>query len=185
VDASWERFLRTPQASEHAVQVYGDADELAASVADYVAAGFARGEPAVLVVTREHRQRFQRALRARGLNLAELSIFGLLTVADARDVLARFMSADRPSAARFEAAVGTMIDEVAARFPDKTVRAFGEMVDVLCRRGLPEAAAVLEGYWTDLAYTRRFSLLCGYRCDSLREDGLQAVTDAHTHALVA
>ena len=75
------------------------------------------------------------------------------------------MDGDRPSAEQFEAVVGGLMDQVGARFPNRRIRAFGEMVDLLCERGNPSAAAALEELWNRLARRRSFSLLCGYRID--------------------
>ena len=41
MDRTWAEFLEAPDESGHAVQVYAEADELAESVAAYLATGFA------------------------------------------------------------------------------------------------------------------------------------------------
>jgi hypothetical protein len=58
------------------------------------------------------------------------------------------------------------------------------MVDLLTARGEPDTAAALEALWNELAKTRRFSLLCGYRLDVFdraSQQMLPAVCRAHTH----
>ncbi len=58
------------------------------------------------------------------------------------------------------------------------------MVDLLTRRGEPDTAAELEELWNQLAKSRRFSLLCGYRLDVFdraSQQMLPAVCSAHTH----
>jgi hypothetical protein len=58
------------------------------------------------------------------------------------------------------------------------------MVDLLTARGEHDTAAGLEALWNELAKTRRFSLLCGYRLDVFdraSQQVLPAVCSAHTH----
>jgi hypothetical protein len=94
-----------------------------------------------------------------------------------------------PSRAAFEHIVEGLLDDVATRAPGREVRAFGEMVDLLCERGQPKAAAELEGLWNDLGRRRRFSLLCGYRLDVFDRGAqvgtLPDVCRAHSHVLPA
>jgi DcmR-like sensory protein len=181
----WSEFLHGATPSAHAVQVYGDLEELAESVAAYLAAGFEAGEPAVVVATDEHWSRFEHRLAVAGWDAPTMRQHGLLAVEDADATLAAIMGGDRPSADAFVQVVGGLIDRVAGRSPGKTVRAFGEMVDVLCQRGETEAAIALEELWNDLARRRRFSLLCGYRLDvfdrSAQAGPLPEVCRVHSH----
>ena len=183
--AAWADFLQGSPSPGHAVQVYQDAGELADSVGAYLAAGFEAGEPAVVVATSEHWPLFAAELARRGWHAAELDAQDLLTVADAEATLGTFMDGAVPSARRFEQVVGGLVDRAAERRPGRHVRAFGDMVDVLCRQGDPEAALAVEELWTELARTRRFSLLCGYRLDLFDRASqlapLPGVCRAHTH----
>ena len=60
MDRAWAEFLKAPDEPGHAVQVYAEPDELAESVAAYLAAGFAAGDPAVVVARAEHFELFRR-----------------------------------------------------------------------------------------------------------------------------
>jgi len=159
---SWQTFLESASPAEHAVQVYTELDELAESVGRFLDAGFRVGEPALVIATPEHWESFRAELERRGADLDELQAVGMLTCLDADESLALFMDGDVPVAERFEEAVGGVLDEVAGRFPEKTVRAFGEMVDLLSQRGHQAAAIALEDLWNDLAAVRRFALFCAY-----------------------
>jgi len=183
---SWRSFIESAGASDHAVQVYDGVDELTSSVGAYLANGFAAGSPALVVATPGHRRAFDGELRARDLDPLDLQERGLLTCRDAEETLATFMHDGRPSPKRFEATVGALVDEVASRFPEQTIRAFGEMVDILWARESKHAAIELEELWNELARKRRFALLCGYRLDifdiDVQTGALPAVFGAHTHA---
>ena len=190
VNASWNDFLGGG-ACGHAVQIYADVGELAASVAAYYASGFEAGEPGVLIATGPHRARFKAELATAGWPAARIDRAGLLVVADAEETLETFLGDDGfPSASAFEAVVGTLLDGVAERFPGKHVRAFGEMVDILCARGENEAAVSLEELWNSLTRSRSFfSLLCGYQLDvfdlTAQTEVLPDVCRTHSHVLTA
>jgi hypothetical protein len=184
MESGWVDFLRLPADGGHAVQVYAQLDELAESVAAYLATGFAAGEPGIVVATREHQLTFNRFLAGAGWDAEVLVEAGLLISLDAEETLASLFEDGELSAAAFDRVVGGVIDSATARFPDRHVRAFGEMVDLLTARGEHDTAARLEELWNDLTKTRRFSLLCGYRLDVFDHESqrlLPAVCSAHTH----
>jgi hypothetical protein len=184
VETRWVDFLRSPGDSGHAVQVYAELDELAESVAAYLATGFAVGEPAVMIATADHQATFTRFLAGAGWDANVLAEAGLLLTFDAEETLASLIEDGELSAAAFERVVGGVIDGMAERWPERRIRAFGEMVDLLTARGEPDTAAALEALWNQLAKTRRFSLLCGYRLDVFdraSQQMLPAVCSAHTH----
>lgn len=184
MEAGWVDFLKAPADGGHAVQVYAQLDELAESVAAYLATGFAAGEPAVVIATRDHQETFTRFLAGAGWDAEVLVESGLLLTLDAAETLASLLEDGELSATAFERVVGGVIDRTAERFPERRIRAFGEMVDLLTARGEPDTAAALEELWNELTRTRRFSLLCGYRLDVFDRDSQQllpAVCSAHTH----
>ncbi len=190
VEAAWTGFLRGAGPAAHAVQVYRDVGELADSVAQYLAAGFDVGEPGLVVATPEHWKCFTERLAESGWDAARMEHHGLLFYADADATLAAILDGgERPSAERFDAVIGGLMDRVAARFPARRIRAFGEMVDLLCQRGNPTAAARLEELWNKLARRRPFSLLCGYRADVFDRGAqvslLPQICHSHSHVLPA
>lgn len=183
---SWTGFIESAAACQHGVQIYGDADELTDAVACYLAAGFAAGDPAIVIATADHRRRFADALEARGHDPATLLRTRMLTTRDAEEVLASFMEEELPSPQRFEQSVGALVDEASASFPGRTIRAFGEMVDILAREGRQDGALALEELWNGLARTRSFALLCAYRLDifdvDIQSRLLPGIFRTHTHA---
>jgi hypothetical protein len=184
MEAGWVDFLKAPRDGGHAVQVYAELDELAESVTAYLATGFAAGEPAVVIATPDHLATFDRFLAGAGWDPQVIADAGLLLTLDAGETLALLFEDGELSGTAFERVVGGVIDRIAARFPERRIRAFGEMVDLLTARGEPDTAAALEGLWNALAKTRRFSLLCGYRLDVFdraSQQMLPAVCSSHTH----
>jgi hypothetical protein len=182
---SWNTFIEVAPAADHAVQIYDDLAELTTSVGRYFEAGFRVGEPALVIATAEHWQSFAAELESRGWDVDQLQRDALLTCCDAQQVLEQFMDGDVPAPDRFEQVVGAVIDDVAAEFPDTTIRAFGEMVDLLWRRGSEAGAIALEELWNELAEQRRFALLCGYNLDifdlHVQTNALPEILRTHTH----
>jgi MEDS: MEthanogen/methylotroph, DcmR Sensory domain len=182
---SWTTFLETAPPAEHGVQCYRELDELAASVARFLAGGFRAGEPAVVIACADHWPVFAEELDRRGHDIDELEKHGLLTRCDADETVALLMDGERPSAERFEDVIGGTIDTVALRFPDRTIRAFGEMVSILAQRGEQAAAIALEELWNGLLQTRPVALLCAYELDVFDLDAqtaaLPEIVRTHTH----
>lgn len=168
------------------MRIYEDADDLAATVAGYLEAGFRAGEPAVAIATADHRRDFTQTLQLGGWAVDGLERDRLLVWADADDVLVRILDGDRPARDRFLDVVGGLIDEAAAGAPGKTVRAFGEMVDILWRDGRESTAVELEELWNELAGSHPVAVLCAYRLDVFDPDvqarALPAVLHSHLHA---
>jgi hypothetical protein len=169
----------------HAAKTYLESGDLADSVAAYVAAGFEAGEPAVLVATADHAGLVAERLAGSGWDAHRIDELGLLVLADAESTLGRIMDGRHPSPFAFERVIGGILDEVSARFPERRVRAFGELVNVLRERGQHDAAVELEELWNRLARTRDFTLLCGYRVDVFdRASQIEMLPDVcrlHTH----
>jgi hypothetical protein len=165
---------------EHFAQLYQESEPLAEAVADYIGAGLRAGEAAVIIATPPHRAAIERKLAAAGLR-------GRLEVLDAERTLARFMEDGMPQWNAFREIVGGLIAELRLQHP--TVRAYGEMVDVLWQRGQREAAIRLEEYWNELGKLQTFSLFCAYRMNPLEIEtyggALQAVCKVHSHLIPA
>ena len=190
VTKNWAGFLAGQDPCAHAVQIYADLDELADSVASYLASGFDAGEPAVVVASADHAGRFLEKLAAHGWDEGRIKGEAYLRIEDAKETLAAIMQGGRsPSCAAFEQILGGLLDEAELRAPGREVRAFGEMVDLLSERGETRAAAELEELWNDLGRRRRFSLLCGYHLDvfdrASQVGTLPDVCRAHSHVLAA
>ena len=183
--SGWDEFVSGGADHGHAVQIYRELPELALSVADFFAAGFESGAPALLVATSEHRGRLLAALAARGWDVDQLELDEMLVCRDAAAVLDAIMRGGYPSSAAFDDVVGGLIDQLADAFPGAEPRVFGEMVDVLFRRGDDDAAVSLEELWNSLAWSRRFSLLCAYELDVLDRETqatrLPEICRTHSH----
>jgi len=183
----WREVLRQPALGDHIVQTYQDRAFLADAVAEYVGTGLRAGEAAIIIARPAHRTAFQAGLAAQGIDVDGALRTGQLVLLDAQETLARFMEGTQPDWSRFQRIIGGAIAELRLAFP--TVRAYGEMVDVLWQAGERDAAMRLEAFWNKLGRLQTFSLFCAYYMDPLDSASyggpLKCVCKAHMHLIPA
>jgi hypothetical protein len=168
----------------HAVKFYKDVPSLGHIVCAFVAEGLRRDEPAVIIATVEHTAFFKQCFVANGIDVERVLQAGLLTVLNADDVLDRFMRDGIPMPQLFAETLGAILTSIASRFPGATIRAYGEMVDLLWQRDQTAAAIRLETLWNDLARSHRFGLLCGYAMGSFyKGSATDDICALHTHVV--
>jgi hypothetical protein len=176
----------TPPARHHAVQFYGCDESLFSTVSGFVAEGLIAGQPAVLMATQAHRDGIIAALEKRYISVDRARRLGDLLVVDANEMLDLFLVSGMPNEELFEQHVGGVIEQTLKnRNSNTVVRAYGEMVDVLWKRGRFDAAMSLELLWNRLAARYDFALLCGYSMGNFfkRIDQFQQVCSQHSHVL--
>jgi signal transduction histidine kinase len=187
VDATPALHAPVQNGSAHTVQFYESEQFLYGVVGDFLAEGLVAGQPLVVIATEEHREAFAARLRSRGFDIEFLARAGRLTMLDAKETLATFMVNSVPDQPRFLRSVGSLIERVRRENGNATVRAFGEMVDVLWREGNTKGAIQLEKLWNDLATKHVFSLLCAYAMGnfikSADTQGFQQVCSEHSHVV--
>jgi hypothetical protein len=175
----WSELLKHPGTGDHIVQVVRDEAFLAEAVAQYAAWGLELGEAVLLVASAGRRERLAAHLSSRGVAPS-----AALRIVDAEALLDCLMSDGKPERAAFEDIVGGLIAELRSQYP--AVRVYGEMVDVLCRRGERAAALTLEQYWSELARRQGLTVFCAYALDPLdphEDNTLRAVCRCHTHLI--
>jgi hypothetical protein len=177
---------RNAHPHDHLIQAYTDDVFLARVVADYVGAGLAAGQAAVIIATPAHTQAFTEQLGARGIDVSHALAESRLMLLDAERTLARFMVEGRPDRTAFLGVVAAALDHIRGAGYG-TIRLYGEMVDLLWREQL-DAALALEQLWNEVVADERLSLLCGYRLDALDrhpQGVLRQVTQCHSRLMPA
>jgi len=170
----------------HAVRFYENKASLCRTVADFLGKGLALGQPGLVIATPAHREALLAELGSRHVDLDTVQAAGDLLLLDAREVLSTFMVDGMPDAALFNLHIPMALDQLCRGRKDRTVRAYGEMVDVLWQGGLTAAAIRLEILWNQLALTHDFSLLCGYAMGHFYKDaGMRDVCAQHSHVIAA
>jgi PAS domain S-box-containing protein len=160
--------------SRHAVQFYDTEDELFGVVSDFLLRGLRAGGPAIVIATPEHTAAFVAAMSADEFDVRAAIEAGQLTLLDAHDTLASFRAGDELNERRFREIIGSVLERAEAGWRGTAVHAYGEMVDLLWREGLPENAIRLEEFWNHLAQTHNFSLLCGYPANQFLHEAQKA-----------
>ncbi|HKE83137.1 MAG TPA: MEDS domain-containing protein [Vicinamibacterales bacterium] len=169
----------------HAVRFYYDSSGLCDIVTDFVAEGLNAGEPAVVVAMPAHSARIETLLAIRGFDVASLKRSGDLYIKDASATLASLMVNRTLDEARFRRVIGPIV-ESAAGPRKRTVRVYGEMVDLLWKAGSTDAATHLETLWNGLSSTHVFVLLCAYALDGISHTThISEICGLHTHVLAA
>jgi hypothetical protein len=184
VNQKCERVVRGSVASEHIVQLFDTHISRAKTVAAFLAEGLEGGDTVLVVARRRHWTAAAKRLKRQGCDLDTAIGEGHLVFLDAGVTLARFMRRGRIDPLLFEAVIGTCVSELAAR-PQRRLRIYGEMVDLLAEEANLQGARNLEELWNALAARYSFLLLCGYASAHFAGPGtrsaLQTICDAHTH----
>lgn len=177
---------RSSEANGHFVELYEDDSFLVDSVARFMSLALREGDAAVAVADRAHRELFDDALRAQGIDVDAAMEHGTFVSLDADEMLARFMEGAMPDAEKFDRILGEVIASAAAG--ERKVRVFGEMVAVLWTRGNVPGALRVEDLWNDLAENHHFDLFCAYPLSAFGEENLaplRAVCHRHSHVITA
>lgn len=91
-----------------------------------------------------------------------------------------------PDEGLFKQHIGGLILKTGNGGGPSSIRAYGEMVDLLWRDANPEGAIRLEELWNDLISAYSFSLLCAYPMGNFYKEAQCEAFDrvCHTHSLV-
>jgi diguanylate cyclase (GGDEF)-like protein len=179
--------------SDHLIQFYEDDNFLVMGLADYIGAALGSGDKGIVIATAEHLRQLEERLTARGL-LGEGSRERYIPL-DAEHMLPLFIADGVPDTARFQQAIGDVIEGATAGHAGR-VYVFGEMMALLSgaarcslRLGKHDTALQLEGYFNDMMQRYRFTLLCSYPLSAFprKEDSaaFRALCELHTSVLPA
>jgi signal transduction histidine kinase len=151
---------------QHAVHFYESESFLYDRVSRFINSALAAGESAIVIASKAHREGIEKRVDLRSLAIGSQAQFISL---DAEETLARVMIDGWPDPQRFSDVMGGALRRASADGA-VGVRAFGEMVALLCAAGNAEAAVRLEGLWNDLAQKHDFSLLLAYPMDAFQSE---------------
>lgn len=166
---------------QHSVQLFDTQMSRAVRIAGYVREGLEAGGNVLIVATPTNWRSTAAILEHDGVSIDALVAAGRLTVLDAAQTLAQFMSGNTPDAAKLESVVGSLVGRLAQQ-PGR-LHIYGEMVDVLAEAGNYRAAHRLEELWNSLAEKTAFDLFCGYTSahfgDQRTAQALKAICETH------
>jgi signal transduction histidine kinase/CheY-like chemotaxis protein len=155
-------------------------------VADYLGASICRGGAGVAIAEDEHLAEIRAALAETGIDVRSYSERGQLVLLGATETLAALHVDGELDEKAFDRTLRKPVRALVDRFG--SVRAFGEMVSVLCRRGLTDMAVRLEQLWSELCRDGSLDVLCAYDLTTFEQASAQAhfahVCDEHLDVLV-
>ncbi|MDB5771180.1 MAG: hybrid sensor histidine kinase/response regulator [Burkholderia sp.] len=177
------------RAGEHYVQFYEEDTFLLEEVLGFIGTGLWAGEAGVVIASRSRLAELEQRLKQCGLGGGSKPLYaGEYFFLDADETLSQVMVDDWPNDDRFNEVIGGAIQRASVN-GQIHVRAYGEMVAILCADGKQQAAIHMEQLWNNLAARHSFSLLCAYpmRSFSTEEDGrlFHEVCCAHSHVCLA
>lgn len=153
----------------HVVQFYDSDSFLVETVRDFIADGLRKGEDAVVVATRQHREAIELALSRSGINLEEARAEGRYRSLDAASTLAGLVVGGAVDEGLFEKGMGELI--AASAGEARPVRLFGEMVTLLWNAGNVAGAIHLEDLWCSLLEAHPIALMCAYPMHAFSREG--------------
>jgi signal transduction histidine kinase/ActR/RegA family two-component response regulator len=170
----------------HHVTFFDESGYPRSLVVDYLGASISRGGAGVAIAAAEHLADIRAGLAGAGVDVRSCTERGQLILLGATETLAALLVDGELDERAFDHTIGKRMRSVADRFG--SVRAFGEMVDVLCRGGLVGAAVKLEGLWSELCQAGPFDLLCAYDLGLFEHASTQThfarVCDEHLDVLI-
>ena len=170
---------------DHIVRIYTGDDQLVTTIGRYLADAVRADETALVIATPGHVTVFEKALAARGIDVAVAHVNGNLITLDARAALSRFMVDGWPDAGAFRAEFGGLIERADTR--GRRVHVYGEMVALLWNDGHVAAAIELEVLWNQLGQQVPFSLFCAYAAHTTigdDEDSFHRICNLHSAVVV-
>jgi len=168
----------------HAVRFYQDSTSFCRLISQFLIEGLEQGEPAILIATLPHAAAVHRELSTSGYDTDRLQKSGQLLSYDAQETLDQFMVDGMPDETRFHRVVRPVLEHATGGDKTRVIRAYGEMVCLLWKSGLPAAAGRLESLWNKLAESYSIAILCGYAVASV-DDGsaVKQICSLHTHVI--
>lgn len=151
----------------HEVQFYSEDSILLDRLTDFIEASLKKGHAAILCASASWRHSVQNVLRARGVDLDELTEQGTFITQGASETLSTFMDSDFPDRTRFLVELGRVITQAGdtARGNSPRVALYQECAPLLWSQGKEEATVRLEGLYNELVSHYDVDILCGYSLD--------------------
>lgn len=164
--------------NDHVLQIYQNDPVFLDTLAGFVGSGINAGDCTVVIATREHLKALETRLRNFGIYVDILIADDRYIPVIAEDQLEKFMVNGKPDRDLFMEAVRGFYER--ARKHNRKLRAFGEMVAILWKKGNEEAALQLEELWNEFHGHHPFSLFCAYPQSAFADETRHhPVCDAH------
>ncbi len=180
----WKPLLTEAHEGHHIAQVYQNEIFLIDAITVFIREGLRAKQSVIIIATKSHWNSFAENLGKNHIDFTRAIAEKQLIVMDAEEILAQLLINNNIEKDVFKRTLDPVIER-STQGPYSKVRVYGEVVDLLWKKGNLPAAIQLEGLWNDLMKTRSFSLFCSYTMDGLDKDinrgPLPEVCKTHSH----
>ena len=145
---------------EHILHIYKDDDNFLDMLAGFVGGGINAGDCVMVIATPAHLQKLEKRLRDHVVGVEVLRSGELYIPVDAEELVSRIMVDGWPDSRIFLDILTSYV--LRAEQLGRKVRAFGEVVALLCADGNVEAAIHIEELWNEFMDKHPLSLFCAY-----------------------
>lgn len=165
----------------HSVAFWYDEESLLQRITGYAVLGLTGGEAVLLAATEGRGDAVEARLADLGIDIEAVTRSGQLVRVDADAMHEGLLRDGRVDPELFEDLIGTAVERIRSRW--RTVRAFGEIVDLYWQRGDGHLALELESCWNDLRRRHDFPLLCAYQVAA--DAAVGELSDCHDAVVAA
>jgi hypothetical protein len=170
---------------DHLVQFYEDEEYLVNLITDYAVPALNSGEGVVLIGTAAHNQAFLESFHCFCDNVEDALIEGQLVLVDAEEMLGNLLRRPRSLEENFHKHINHLLLKMKSKFT--SIKAFGEMVDILWKKGDRITTLELEQHWNMTCSRLKITLLCAYHLSSFQEEsltqGYKDICQCHSHVI--
>ncbi len=168
-----------PAAEPHVVYLYRRPDALHRGVVRWIGPTLRRGGGALLICTPANAAMVRVRMAVEGINAEHLERENRLVILPAEETIASLFRDDVPDREAFERFSAEQAQQIrgacaggdAYAGGDVELRGWGEMVDLLWRRGRRSAAYDLEILWNQAVAKEGIRVLCSYDVTGLDHEG--------------
>ena len=169
----------------HFVQFYKAKSALKRNLKVFITSGLEKGESVILIMTPAHWRSFQVSLIPL-VDVTKSVDEGRIVFIDARRLMGELLQdGEDRLPIHFAIMVERLLGE-SSKMRGK-FRVFGELLDILCERGMIETAIKVEKIWDYLVKKYQFALFCGYTTDHLKSNpdhaNILSICESHSHLL--
>jgi hypothetical protein len=166
-----EEVSRSQVGESHLVQFFDSDDSRQEAVGGFLAEGYHRGAPLIVVARSVNAEPILKHLEKTVGHIHRAVASGRILVLDAAATLRRLSRAGSVDKGQFDDVIGAAVLRMAGK---GRPYAYGEMVDILAQRGDFEETILLERLWNSLLARIDLSLMCGYSAAHFVSEGTQA-----------
>jgi len=173
IETKWQKcstrvFWSEVAPCNHIVQIYENDDVFIHTLSAFVQEGFKLGDCIIIMATPEHLIELYDSLVNDNIDMILFVENGQYIVINVEDATAKFMVADSPDEILFNKFIN---DTLKVPHQQKMqIRAFGEIVSELLKKGNIDATIRLENLWNELCKSESFCLFCAYPKSSFKDN---------------